>query len=79
MPSLTPRERWQLGLAVLTAFMGPEDRRASDITSVVGDEDPREILFGVLAVTRDLLGLIEAETGAAASEVLQALAEHGAG
>jgi hypothetical protein len=79
MPSLTPRERWQLGLAVLTAFVGPEDRRAADITSVVGDQDPREILFGVLAVTRDLLGLLEAETGAAASDLLQALAERGAG
>jgi hypothetical protein len=78
MPSLTPRERWQLGLAVLTAFMGPEERRAADITSVVGDQDPRQILFGLLAVTRDLLSLLEAETGATASDVLQALAERGA-
>jgi hypothetical protein len=59
--------------------MGPEERRAADITSVVGDQDPRQILFGLLAVTRDLLSLLETETGATASDVLQALAERGAG
>jgi hypothetical protein len=72
---MSPRERWQLGLAVLTAFVGPEERRASDITSVVGEEDPREVLFGVLSVARDLLGLLEAQTQTDAHALLQALAE----
>jgi hypothetical protein len=75
MPSLTPRERWQVGLAVLTAFVGPQDRRAADITSVAGDYDPREVLFGVLAVARDLLGIIEEQSGNTASDILQGLAE----
>lgn len=69
------RERWQLGLAVLTAYIGPPERRAADITAVAGDHDPREVLFGVLAVARDLLGLLEEQTGATPSEILQALAE----
>jgi hypothetical protein len=72
---MTPRERWQVGLAVLTAFVGPEERRAADITTVAGQHDPREVLFGVLAVARDLLALVEAEKGWTAAEVLQALAE----
>ena len=75
MPSMPPRERWQLGLAVLTAYIGPPDRRAADITSVAGDHDPREVLFGVLAVARNLLGVLEEETGATPSDILQALAE----
>jgi hypothetical protein len=75
MPSLTPRERWQVGLAVLTAFMGPQDRRAADITSVAGDYDPREVLFGVLAVARDLLSIIEQRSGSRVSDILQGLAE----
>jgi hypothetical protein len=62
-------------LAVLTAFVGPEDRRAADITTVAGDHDPREVLFGVLAVARDLLGVIELQSGSKPSDVLQALAE----
>jgi hypothetical protein len=72
---MTPRERWQLGLAVLTAFVGPADRRASDITSVAGEYDPREVLFGVLAVARDLIAVVQAHEGVSAVEVLQALAE----
>jgi hypothetical protein len=72
---MTPRERWQLGVAVLTAFVGPPERRVTDITSVVGDHDPREVLFGVLAVARDLLALLRVESGLDATEVLQALAE----
>jgi hypothetical protein len=76
---MTPRERWQLGLAVMTAFVGPAERRASDITSVAGDYDPREVLFGVLAVARDLIGVVQAYTGVSAVEVLQALAERDAG
>ena len=75
VPSLTPRERWQIGLGVLTAFVGPEARRAADITSVVGAHDPREVLFGVLAVARDLLGIIEAQSGKSSSEILQTLAK----
>ena len=75
MTSMTARERWQLGLAVLTAYTGPPDRRAADITAVAADHDPREVLFGVLAVARDLLGVIEADSGIAPAEVLQALAE----
>jgi hypothetical protein len=75
MPSLGPRERWQLGLAVLTAYVGPPERRAADITAVAKDHDPREVLFGLLAVARDLLALVQAQTGASASDVLQALAE----
>jgi hypothetical protein len=75
MPAMDARERWQLGLAVLTAFVGPEERRAADITSVAGEHDPREVLFGVLAVARDLLVLLEKQTGASASEILQAVAE----
>ncbi len=79
MPSMDARERWQLGLAVVTAFVGPEERRAADITSVAGGHDPREVLFGVLAVARDLLVLLEDQTGASASEILQAVAEQQAG
>lgn len=75
MPSLTPRERWRIGLGVLTAFVGPEARRAADIVSIAGDHDPREVLFGVLAVARDLLGIIEAQSGNGSSDILQALAE----
>jgi hypothetical protein len=69
------RERWQVGLAVLTAFIGPEERRASDIAAVAGEHDPREVLFGVLAVSRDVLRVLEESTGAQPSDVLQALAE----
>ena len=76
MPSMDAGERWELGLAVLTAFVGPLDRRAADITAVAGEHDPREVLFGLLAVARDLLGLLEDQTGAGASDILQALAEH---
>jgi hypothetical protein len=72
---MTPRERWQLGLAVLTAFIGPPDRRVTDITALVGEQDPREVLFGVVAVARDLLVLVQAEQGCSGPEVLQALAE----
>ena len=68
MPSLTPRERWQVGLAVLTAYVGPQDRRAADITSVASEYDPREVLFGVLAVARDLLGVIGEKSGDSVSE-----------
>ena len=75
MASLGARERWQLGLALLTAYIGPPERRAADITSVAKDHDPREALFGVLSVARDLLALVQAETGARASDILQALAE----
>jgi hypothetical protein len=60
---------------VLTAFVGPEARRAADITSLAGPHDPREVLFGVLAVARDLLGIIEAQSGNSSSEILQVLAE----
>lgn len=76
---MTPRERWRLGLAVLTAYLGPPDRRAADITAVAGQHDPREVLFGVLAVARDILGVLEEEGGVSASEVLQALASQDAG
>ena len=69
------RERWRVGLAVLTAFVGPAQRRASDITAMAGDLDSREVLFGVLAVARDLLLVLEDATGAPPSELLQALAE----
>lgn len=55
--TMTPRERWQVGLGVLTAYVGPADRRAADITRLAGERDPREVLFGVLAVAKDLLGL----------------------
>lgn len=79
MTSLGPRDRWNLGLAVLTAYTGPAERRAADITAVAAEHDPREVLFGVLAVARDLLGLIEAGSGTPAAEVLQALAESQAG
>jgi hypothetical protein len=79
MPSMTPSERWHVGLAVLTAFVGPVDRRAADITSVAGEHDPREVLFGVLAVARDLLELVGADRKLSPSEVLQALAESEAG
>lgn len=79
MPSMTPSERWHVGLAVLTAFVGPPDRRAADITTVVGEHDPREVLFGVLAVARDLLELVGADRNVAPIEVLQALAEREAG
>ncbi len=76
---MTPRERWRLGLAVLTAYMGPPDRRAADITAVAGQHDPREVLFGVLAVARDILGVLEAEEDISAADVLQALASQDAG
>lgn len=75
---MTPRERWRLGLAVLTAYMGPPDRRASDITAVAAQHDPREVLFGVLAVTRDILGVLEAESDITAADVLRALASRDA-
>lgn len=74
MASMTPHERWQLGLAVLTAYVGPPQRRAADITAVAGEHDPREVLFGVLAVARDLLALVQASHDLGAAEVLQALA-----
>ncbi len=77
--SLTPMERRRLGLAVLTAYVGPVERRAADITAVAGEHDPREVLFGVLSVARDLLGVLEAEQGVSATEVLQALAGRDAG
>lgn len=76
---MTPRERWRLGLAVLTAYVGPPDRRAADITAVAAQHDPREVLFGVLAVARDILGVLEAEGGVSAGEVLQALGSREAG
>lgn len=72
---MTPRERWQVGLALLTAFVGPEERRAADIMSVAGELDPREILFGVLAVAKDLAALVASDEAASVSQVLQALAE----
>ncbi len=71
---MSPIERRRLGVAVLTAYVGPVDRRAADITAVAGEHDPREVLFGVLSVARDLLGLLEAERGVSAASVLQALA-----
>jgi hypothetical protein len=73
---MTPRERWQVGLAILTAFVGPEERRAADITSVVADLDPRDVVFGMMAVARDLLVLLASEQGVPETAVLQALAEH---
>ena len=76
---MTPRERRQLGLAVLTAYLGPSDRRAADITAVAAQHDPREVLFGVLAVARDILGVLEAEMGVSSTEVLQALGSRDAG
>ena len=76
---MTPRERWRLGLAVLTAYVVPPDRRAADITAVAGQHDPREVLFGVLAVARDILGVLESEGGVSAGEVLQALGSREAG
>ena len=76
---MSPIERRRLGLAVLTAYVGPADRRAADITAVAGEHDPREVLFGVLSVARDLLGLLEAARGVSAAEVLQALAGQDAG
>jgi hypothetical protein len=79
MPSMTPSERRQVGLAVLTAFIGPPARRAADITSVVGEHDPREVLFGVLAVARDLLELVGLDRNVSPSEVLQGLAGREAG
>jgi hypothetical protein len=72
---LTPDERWRLGLAVLTAYVGPEERRAADIMAVVGEHDPREVLFGVLGVARDLLAVLAASQGATPSDVLQAIAQ----
>jgi hypothetical protein len=72
---MNPTERWQLGLAVMTAFIGPPDRRVADITSVVGEHDPRQVLFGVLAVARDLLALLQGELDLGGTEILQALAE----
>jgi hypothetical protein len=79
MPSMDARQRWQVGLAVLTAFIGPEDHRAADIAAVASEHDPREVLFGVLAVARDLLGVLEEATGTSGSEILQALAGGEAG
>lgn len=76
---MTPMERRRLGLAVLTAYVGPAERRASDITAVAGEHDPREVLFGVLSVARDLLSLLEEDRGVTAADVLQALANHDAG
>lgn len=76
---MTPRERWQLGLAVLTAFIGPAERRAADITLVAGDHDPREVLFGVLLVARNLLAIIESDRHLTPAEILQAMAEEEAG
>lgn len=75
---MDPRERWRLGLAVLTAYMGPPDRRAADITAVASEFDPREVLFGVLAVARDLLAVIETQGGVSPGEILQALASQDA-
>jgi hypothetical protein len=62
-------------LAVLTAYVGPPERRAADIAAVAGEDDPREVLFGVLAVARDLLAVIEARDGVDPIQMLQALAE----
>jgi hypothetical protein len=73
------RQRWQLGLAVLTAYLGPSERRAADITAVAGAEDSREVLFGVLAVARDLAQLVAATLDTTDLQVLQALAEREAG
>ncbi len=75
MPSMDATERWKVGLAVLTAYIGPEDRRAADIAAMVGEHDPREVLFGVLALARDLLQVLDETTGASPSQVLQTLAE----
>lgn len=72
---MTARERWQVGLAVLTAYVGPEERRAADITAVAAELDPREVLFGVLAVARDLLAVLSSDRGVPESDLLQALAE----
>ena len=76
---MTPQERRQIGLAVLTAYVGPEDRRAPDITEVAGEYDPREVLFGVLAVARDLLVVAASNHDASMADILQALAEQHAG
>jgi hypothetical protein len=65
-------------LAVLTAFMGPEERRAADITLLAGPHDPREALFGVLSVARDLTNLAATMMGTEHVEVLQLLAEQDA-
>jgi hypothetical protein len=75
MPMMSSRERWQVALAVLTAFVGPEERRAADITSVASEHDPREVLFGMLALARDLLNALAADKGVSPTEILQALAE----
>lgn len=69
------RERWQVGLAMLTAYIGPAERRAADISFVAGEHDPREVVFGTLAVAKDLMRLVCEATGAAPSDVLQTLAE----
>ncbi|MDQ2729824.1 MAG: hypothetical protein M3Y91_18650 [Actinomycetota bacterium] len=76
---MTPRERWQVGLGVLTAYVGPAERRAADITRLAGDRDPREVLFGVLAVAKDLLGLLATSTDLPPAELLQHLAGGAAG
>ena len=55
--------------------IGPSDRRAADITAVAGEHDPREVLFGVLGVARDLLALVASSQDVEPSFVLQALAE----
>ena len=77
--TMTPRERWQVGLGVLTAYVGPPERRAADITRLAGDRDPREVLFGVLAVAKDLLGLLATSTDLPPNELLQHLAGGAAG
>jgi hypothetical protein len=76
---MTPRERWQLGLAILTAYVGPDDQRAADITLLAGGQDPREIVFGVLAVARELLSLVAQQAEVSWQDVLQSLAETQAG
>ncbi len=76
---MTARERRQVGLGVLTAYIGPADRRAADITRVAGDRDPREVLFGVLSVAKDVLAVLSASTGLSPTELLQELASGVAG
>lgn len=46
-------ERNHLRRAVLAACVGAPDRRAADISTVPGDHDPLDVLFGVLAVARE--------------------------
>ena len=45
------------------------------MTAVAGEHDTREVLFGVLAVARDLLILVATTQDVTQSTVLQSLAE----